>query len=327
MSDGSLLTPSVCFWNYDRTLPLLDGRVAIDRCTPRFTILTPEEAFARAFTIAEFDISELSFSNHMTALSHGDAAYHAVPIFLSRAFRHSTIYVRTDRGIAAPADLAGKSVGLQEYDMTAAVVVRGMLRDEYGLQPADMRWVVGDVETVRRMAVPVPRLAGIDIRAAPSGRTLDAILAEGGLDALIALNPPPCMRRGDRKIARLFPDWRSAEQDYFTRTGFFPIMHVVGIRRALAEAQPWLAAAVYRAFCQAKELAVAELSVLQAAKVTLPWVAAELAATRAVMGDDFWPYGVAANQAALERLIGYHFAEGLSSRKLDIGDIFPLGIA
>jgi 4,5-dihydroxyphthalate decarboxylase len=320
------LTPSVFFWNYDRTLPLLDGRVAIDRCSARYTIHAPEDAFARAFTTAEFDISELSFSNHMTALSRGNAAYHALPIFLSRAFRHSTIYVRTDRGIKAPADLAGRTIGLQEYDMTAAVVVRGLLRDEYGLQSADMRWVVGDVETVQRATLPIPRLAAIDIRPAPSGRTLDGLLAEGALDGLIALNPPPSVRRGNPGVARLFPDWRRVEQDYFRRTGFFPIMHVVGIRRTMADEHPWLAAAVYRAFTRAKELAIAELAVLQAAKVTLPWVAAELHATRAVMGDDFWPYGVAVNREALERLIGYHFAEGLSSRKLDIGEIFPLGI-
>jgi 4,5-dihydroxyphthalate decarboxylase len=320
-----MLELGVCFWNYDRTMPLVDGRVAIEGCKPAFTILGPEQAFARAFTTADFDVSELSLSNHLNALVRGDAAYVAIPVFPSRSFRHSTFYVRTDRGIRAPPDLAGKRIGLQEYQMTAAVVVRGFLRDEYGMRPGDMRWLVADVDPAEPSKIAVPHIAGVDIERV-HGRSLDDLLASGDVDAVIALRPPASFVQGNPLVARLFPDWRRAEQDYFARTRFFPIMHTIGVKHALVAAHPWLPAALYRAFCKAKEVALAELAHLQAPKVTLPWVAAELAATRAVMGDDFWPYGVGPNRAAIERMIRYHHEEELSPRPFRLDELFPVAV-
>lgn len=316
---------SVCFWDYDRTLPLVDGRVGIDGCKPTFTLLGPEQAFALAFTTAPFDASELSLSNHMSALVRGDAAYIAIPVFPSRSFRHSAFYIRTDRGIREPRDLAGKRIGLQEYQMTAAVVARGFLRDEFGMLPGDMRWRVADVDPSHPSRIAVPTLPGVDIERV-HGASLDALLAEGHVDAVIALRPPAPFVAGNPRVTRLFPDWRKAEQEYFARTRFFPIMHTVGIKRALVSEHPWLSTALYRAFCAAKDLALAGLANLQAPKVTLPWAAAELAATRAVMGDDFWPYGIEPNRAALERMIRYHHQEGLSPRPVAIEEIFPLAM-
>jgi 4,5-dihydroxyphthalate decarboxylase len=320
--DMAGLALSICFWNYDRTMPLVDGRVPIEGCDPRFAILAPEEAFARAFGTAEFDVSELSLSNYMSSLSRDDAAYTAIPVFPSRAFRHSTIYVRSDRGIKTPGDLVGKTVGLQEYDMTAAVVVRGLLRDEYAVMPSDIAWRVGDVETPRRATITVPTVPGVEIASVAPGRMLNDMLAEGTLDALVALMPPSSFAAGNPDIVRLFSDWRREEQAYFARTRFFPIMHTVGIRRTLLARHPWLALALFQCFSRAKEIAVSELAVLQASKVTLPWVVAELEATRATMGPDFWPYGVAANRPALERLADYHYREGLSSRRLAVEELF-----
>lgn len=318
---------SVCFWDYDRTLGLLDGRVAIDGCDARYVVLRPEQAFARAFGGAEFDITEISFSNYMTALSHGRAAYRAIPVFLSRTFRHSSIFIRTDRGIRTPEDLAGKTIGLQEYDMTAALVVRGVLRDEYGIEPSDIAWRVGDVEARVRDAIPVPEVPdGVDVKAVPVGTTLDSMLAGGALDGLLALAPPPSFLAPDIPVARLFPDWRAAEQAYYAKTGNFPIMHAVGIRTTLLEDHPWLAGAVFKAFEAAKEIATAELAVVQAPKVTLPWVTAELADTRARMGEDFWPYGIAANRVPIELLSRWSHEEGLSARRLSIEDLFAPGI-
>lgn len=312
---------SVCFWDYDRTAALVDGRVPIEGCRPRYTILRPEDAFARAFSTAEFDITELSLSNHLTALGEGRAAYVAIPVFPSRAFRHGSLFIRTDRGIRQPRDLKGKRIGLQEYQMTAALVVRGMLRQEYGLEAGDLIWVVGGVEAPSppRQHIEIP---GVAIEDAPPDECLDALFAAGRLDALLALRPPPCVLAGGLPVGRLFPDWRSAEQAYFRRTGHFPIMHTVGIRRALLEEHPWLARSVYEAFCTAKARAVAELAVIQAPKVNLPWVAAELHATQALMGEDFWPYGVAANRAMLDRQIDWSHLEGLSARRISIEELF-----
>lgn len=314
---------TVCFWDYDRTRPLLDGRIAIEGCDARYVVLRPEEAFARAFGSAEFDVTEISFSNYMTATSHGRAAYRAIPVFLSRTFRHSSIFIRTDRGIRKPEDLAGKTMGLQEYDMTAALVVRGVLRDEYGIAPSDIAWRVGDVEAPVRDAIPVPAVPSeVDVKAVPVGTTLDSMLAVGALDGLVALAPPPSFLAQDIPVARLFPDWRAAEQAYFAKTGNFPIMHAVGIRTTLLEEHPWLAGAVLAAFGAAKEIALAELAVVQAPKVTLPWVTAELADTRARLGEDFWPYGIAANRVPIELLSRWSYDEGLSARRLSIEDLF-----
>lgn len=322
MSDP--LPVSVCFWNYDRTAALADGRAPLRGCAPAFTILPPEAAFAHAFSTAEFDITELSFSNHLTALSEGRAAYTAIPVFPSRAFRHGSLFVRTDRDIREPADLKGKRIGLQEYQMTAALVVRGILWDDYGVEPGDLAWVVGGVEDPGpprdRTAIP-----GVAIEAAPPGESLDALFAAGRLDALISLRPPPCVVAGGHPVGRLFPDWRVAEQDYFRRTGHFPIMHLMGIRRSLLEEHPWLGPSVYDAFCRAKDMAVGELAVIQAPKVTLPWGAAELEATRVLMGEDFWPYGVSANREALDRQIGWSCREGLSARRVPVEALFAAG--
>ena len=315
------LPVSVCFWDYDRTVALVDGTVSIAGCDPAYTILAPEEAFARAFSTAEFDISELSFANHLQALSGDRAAYAAIPVFLSRAFRHGNLFIRTDRDIREPGDLRGKRIGLQDYQMTAAVVVRGILKQEYGLEPADITWIVGGVELPGRPPHH-SEMSGIAIEPAPPGESLDALFADGRLDALLALRPPPCVVSGRQAVGRLFPDWRAAERKYYLRTGHFPIMHLVGIRRALLALHPWLARAVYDAFCLAKDLAIAELAVIQAPKVTLPWAVAELEATRILMGEDFWPYGIAANRQTLDRQIDWSHREGLSARRIPIEELF-----
>ena len=317
------LSISVCFWNYDRTIPLVDGRVPIDGCAPRFTILGPPENFPRTFAEAPFDVTEMSFSNYMTAFAAGRSQYTAIPVFLSRTFRHGSIFVKTDRGITGPRDLEGKTVGLVEYDMTAAVVVRGLLRDEYGVDTAAIRWRVGDAEAPVRETVPVPSLLGdVDVEPVPRGKVLNDMLAAGELDAMIAIEPPSCFVAGAPGVARLFPDWRATERAYYERTGVFPIMHAVGVRTALIAAHPWLPAALFDAFGKARRIALAELSVMNAPKVMLPWVAAELAATKTLMGADFWPYGVSQNRRVLEDLIRHSLEDGLTPRRLTVEELF-----
>ncbi len=314
---------SICCWNYDRTNPLLDGRVAVAGAAPGFTILSPPENFPRTFTEQPFDVTEMSFSNYMTAHAEGRSPYTAIPGFLSRTFRHGAIFIRTDRGITEPRDLEGKTVGLVEYDMTAAVVVRGILRDEYGVDTTKIHWRIGDPEVPWRETMPIPDVPdGIDVAPVADGQTLNDAIATGALDALIGIEPPSCFTAGAPGVARLFPDWRAVERDYFARTGIFPIMHAVGIKRELLDANPWLAAALFEAFESAKDLAVRELAVTNAPKATLPWVAAELQATRNAMGEDYWPYGIDKNRDVLESLIQYSFEDGLTSRQLSIDQLF-----
>ena len=316
------LNLSVAIGEYDRTRALIDGSVAIDGVDPVYMPLVPEEIFFRAFRAAEFDICELSLSSYAIKTAQGDCPYIAVPAFVSRAFRHNAVYVRTDR-IKKPADLKGKKVGVPEYQLTANVWARAFLDDDYGVTPADIHWIRGGIAQPGRpekLTVKLP--AGVRLDNAPEGATISALLEAGEIDGFIAPRPPSLIEKGHPHIGWLFPDPVAVAKDYFKRTGLFPIMHVLGIRRALAEQHPWLPGAVLKAFEQAKQLAVAELADTTVAKVTLPFVEEMLRDARAFMGEDFWSYGVAPNRKVLDYFLGQHHAQGLSSRRLSVDELF-----
>jgi 4,5-dihydroxyphthalate decarboxylase len=316
------LSLSVAIGDYDRTRALIDGSVAIDGVDPVYMPLVPEEIFFRAFRAAEFDICELSLSSYAIKTAQGDCPYIAVPAFVSRAFRHNAVYVRTDR-IKKPADLKGKKVGVPEYQLTANVWARAFLDDDYGVKPADIHWIRGGIEQPGRpekLTVKLP--AGVRLDNAPEGATISALLEAGEIDGFIAPRPPSRIEKAHPHIGWLFPDPAAVEKDYFKRTGFFPIMHVLGIRRALAEQHPWLPGAVLKAFERAKAIALEKLADTAATKVTLPFVEEMLRDARAFMGEDFWSYGVAPNRKVLDYFLGQHHAQGLSSRRLSVDELF-----
>jgi 4,5-dihydroxyphthalate decarboxylase len=239
-------------------------------------------------------------------------------------FRHSAIYIRTDRGIEGPADLKGKRVGVPEYQMSAAMWARGLLRDEFAVAAADINWVQGGLETPgRRDKFPLNLPAGFPLVSAADNKTLSQLLVDGDLDAVISARQPSCVGAGHPFIRRLFPDYRAAERDYFRRTGVFPIMHAVGIRRDVLDKHPWLPASLYKAFVQAKRLADAEFAEVTALKIGLPWLSAEFDATREVMGNEFWPYGVAQNRKTLELMARYSHEQGLAVRLVAVEEMFP----
>jgi 4,5-dihydroxyphthalate decarboxylase len=241
-------------------------------------------------------------------------------------FRHSAIYIRSDRGIETPADLRGRRVGVPEYQMSAAMWVRGLLQDEFGIAAQDLSWVQAGLEQAgRRDKFPLNLPDGFPLTSAPAGATLSQMLADGALDAVISARRPSCFVAGHPAVRRLFPDYRAAERDYFRRSGLFPIMHAVGIRRELLEQHPWLAASVYKAFLQAKRIADDDLAETTALKIGLPWVNAELEATREAMGADFWSYGVNANRTTLETMARYSYEQGLAVRLLSVEDMFAPG--
>lgn len=308
---------------YDRTNALFDGRVKIEGCDANFLALSPEEVFYRAFTGGEFDVAELSFSTYLIQTSRGECDYVGVPAFVSRAFRHSAFYVRPDR-IGEPADLRGARVGVPEYQVTAAVWARGILEDEYGVAPHDIRWVTGGVEDLGRHEK-IPIELPDDIQIEQAIRPLAMMLADGEIDAILAPRAPSCFDRGDQNVKRLFQDYRSTEAEYFKKTGIFPIMHLIGVRKSLVASQPWLPGSIFKAFEQARRVALPALSDATALNVSLPWLIAEAEWTRSVMGLEPWPYGIAPNRPTIDALLRYHFAQGLSRRQLTIEDVFASG--
>jgi 4,5-dihydroxyphthalate decarboxylase len=314
---------SIAIGNYDRVRPLMDGRVPIDGVDPVFMNLVPEEIFFRAFRSAEFDICELSLSSFAVKTARGDNPYVGVPVFPSRAFRHTAICVRTDTGIKEPGDLKGRRIGTPEYQLTACVWARAILADDHGVQPADILWVRGGIEEpgrTEKIALALP--PEIRLENAPAGATLNAMLEAGEIEGLVAPRAPSCFERGDPRIGWLFPDPTRAAAEYYRRTGIFPIMHVLGIRRTLAERHPWLPLALLKAFEQSKRLALAELTDTSATKVTLPFVEEQLRAARQLMGHDFWSYGIEPNRVVLDTFLRHHHAQGLSPRRLQPEELF-----
>jgi 4,5-dihydroxyphthalate decarboxylase len=318
---GDLAITLACSDN-DRTRAIIDGRVGVEGCDLTCLVLEPAEMFARACRYAEFDVTELSFSSYMRMIDMGNSPYIAVPAFLSRAFRHSSFYIRTDRGIRSPADLAGRTVGVPEYQMTAALWLRGMLQDDFGVKPTDIHWRTGGQEQPgreERMPVSIP---GLDLEPISEGKTLSGMLAAGEIDAMLSARTPSVYLQKAPHVDRLFPQYKGVEQAYFKKTGFFPIMHLVGIRTALVEKYPWLPASVFKTMIASKAIGMEKLSNLAQLAVALPWMEAEAAATRELMGNDYWRYGIKESRHEIEVMTRYAHEQGLTRRRLTVEELF-----
>jgi 4,5-dihydroxyphthalate decarboxylase len=320
------LPVSVACAAYDRTWPLISGRVPIEGCDVNFIVMEPGEAFVRAYRSQDFDITELSASSHILTTARGDAPYIAVPAFVSRVFRHSSFYIRSDRGIRSAKDLRGKTVGVTEYQMTAGLWARGLLSDDFGVRSQDIHWRRGGMDQpglAERTPIKLP--ADIDLQSIPEGKTLSGMLVDGELDAIIAAHAPAPFLKGVPDIVRLWPDFRTAEEDYFKRTRLFPIMHLIGIRRSLVETHPWLGASVLKAFTRAKAIALEELEDFGISRASLAWLQSDVARAKAVMGTDIWPYGYPANKHAVDCMLRWSVEQGLSHRTVTPEELFAPG--
>lgn len=317
------LTLSLACTQTDRSAPLLDGRVRVPGCDLVGLPGETQDIFRRVLDDQAFDIAEMSMCSHIVQLGRGVDEYVAIPVFLSRSFRHSALYIRTDRGISRPQDLAGRTIGVQQYQQTVGLWVRGMLGDEYGVKTQDVNWVNGGLEQPgggERIALDLP--ATIRLGSIPASETLNAMLEDGRLDALIASRPPSCFTAGRPNVGRLFPQSRAAETAYFERTQCFPIMHGVVIRRALVEQHPWLAAEVFRAFVRAKALALRDLTLANIPRVSLAWIVEDAEASRRVLGDNPWKYGFRESRHEMDLMLRYAFNDGLTPRLLTPEEIF-----
>jgi 4,5-dihydroxyphthalate decarboxylase len=318
----SLLSLSVAIGDYDRNRALIDGAARIDGVDPVFMKLTPEEIFFRAFRNQDFDICELSLSSFTVKTATGTCPYVGVPAFVSRCFRHTSIYVRTDR-IKRPEDLKGKKVGLPEYQLTANVWARAFLEDDYGVKPSDIHWIRGGIDDAGRpekISIKLP--AGVRLDNAPDGVTISDLLIQGEIDGFMAPRTPSRAALKHPHIGWLFKDTAAVAKDYFKRTGIFPIMHLIGVRKTLAEKYPYLPAAVLKAFEKSKTVALEELADSSTAKATLPFLEEQLLMARASMGEDFWPYGLEPNRKTLDAFLRHHHGQGLSPRLLAAEELF-----
>lgn len=307
---------------YDRTEALRDGRVRPAGVELTYLPQQVEETFFRMARFREFDAAEMSLSSYVVGLTR-DAPFIAVPVFPSRLFRHSGIYVSADSGIEQPADLIGKRVGLAEYQLTANVWIRGILADEHGVPVESVTYHTGGLHQPGRpekLAVQLP--PGVRVTPIGPGQTLSEMLATGEIDALYTPRTPESYTRGDRGVRRLFDPAGPAEADYYRRTGIFPIMHTLVLRRDVYERNRWLARSLYDAFTEAKRLCEDGIDETAAARYMLPWLHDEIARTRAVLGHDYWPYGLEPNTEVLRTFLRYSHDQGLAARTLEPEELF-----
>jgi len=310
-------------WNYDRTRALLEGRIQPEGIDLNYLNLTVEETFFRMLRHREFDVAEMSLSSYTMSLFMPARPFIAIPVFPSRVFRHASIYVNADSGIAEPKDLIGKKVGTPEYQMTAGVWIRGILSDEHAVPVNSVTYYSGGEEEPGRpekLKLDLP--AGIRVERIGPDQTLSALLAVGEIDALYTARMPSSFRTGSGNVKRLFPDFVAVERDYFRRTGIFPIMHTVVIRRDVHERSPWVAQSLYKAFAAAQRETYEDLHETAALKTMLPWLTAHVEETRREMGDDFWPYGFQRNRDTLATFLRYSYEQGLSKRLLEPAELF-----
>jgi len=302
---------------YDRTQSLRDGTLAPEGIDLVYLPLQPAEIFWRMLQYQEFDASEMSLSNYTSMVSRGDAPFIAIPAFPSRVFRHGYFFINTGSGIRHPGDLKGKRGGVPEYSMTAAVYMRGLLEHEYGVKPSDVTWVQGRAD---RLGYKLPE--NIRLTMAPAGVELGDLLERGEIDFLMTANNPLSFRRGAPNVKRLFPNYVQDEKDYFRRTRIYPIMHTVVIRRAIYERDPWVALSLYKALCAAKDRCYHILAEAGSPKVSSAWLQPLLEEERAIIGPDWFPYGIGQNRESIEALLQYANEHGLTARRVRLEELF-----
>jgi 4,5-dihydroxyphthalate decarboxylase len=302
---------------FDRTFPLIAGLVQPEGVELEYITGRPADIFRRTLSGESLEASELSLSNYMIQRDRGDDRFVALPVFPSRVFRHNTVYINVNAGIERPEDLRGKTIGLREYVITANFWVRAFLQHDYGVTPDSVRWVRAEQE---KLTLPLP--ANVQLTDVQPGQSLSDLLDAGEIDALIAFEKPACFAAGSPRVRRLFPDFAKAEADYFRRSGHFPIMHTVVLRRDVYEQDRSLARRLYDAFVAAKEMSYIWTTDAGSLISNLPLQTAYVEETRAIFGDDPFPYGVARTRHTVEALAQYVHEQGYASRALAVEELF-----
>ena len=318
----------LAFWGYDRTKALTDGTIAIPGVEAAYHSAPIVTQIFEGMVRGQFQISELGLTYFLRTFRGSESPFVALPVFPNRAFRHSAIYVNKASGIQTPEDLNGKTIGeLALYSHDAGIMPKGMLMEEHGFRPETCQWIIGGLDWPMKPIdfVPQPHPANVSVRNIPQGKELGAMLEAGEIDALISADNPRCILENSPKVGRLYADYPTVEREYFLRTGIFPIMHTIVVRKDVLGAHPGLAKTLYEAFCAAKQKAVEKYEhsrIFNNMDVMFPWFSSLIEKDREVLGEDWWPYGIKANRKTLETVLRYHFEQGITEKLYTIGDLF-----
>jgi 4,5-dihydroxyphthalate decarboxylase len=312
--------------DYDHMRDLRFGLVKPEGIDVTYLCMEIHEVFSRFIFNREWDVSELSSAKFAALVSEPDSDIIGLPVFPSRQFRFSSFYINTRKGIRSPADLRGKRVGLPEWAQSAAVYTRGYLMHDIGIPLNEIRWVqAGTEEPGRIEKVELELPAGVKLERI-ADKTLSDMVASGELDAVMIAREPSCFRRGHPDVARLFPDYRTMEEEYFVRTKIFPIMHVIAIKKSILERHPWIARNLVNAFEQSKRNSLARFNDNAISQYPVPWATDYSRQMQKTFGKDYYPYGIAANRPTLEAYLTYAYEQGIAKRLMKPEDIFPEGI-
>ncbi|HMI97339.1 MAG TPA: hypothetical protein VK479_12560 [Micropepsaceae bacterium] len=309
--------------DYDHVRDLALGRVRPEGIDLTFLTFPVEEIFYRFIVYKEWDVSEISMAKYVSLIAAGDKNFWALPVFPSRVFRHSSLYVRRGGPIKKITDLAGRRVGIPEWAQTAAVYSRGFLVHQYGLKLASINWIQAGVNQpgrVEKVDLKLPK--GVKITSMPE-KSLNGMLLSGEIDAVLAARPPDAFLAGDRKIHRFFENYQEIEQDYYKKTGIFPIMHAVAVRREVLDKNPWAARNLFYAFDEARRRSIARVVDGTVSLVPIPWGNEYARRGMELMGEDYFPYGIEPNRKTLEAFLGYAHEQGVCKRLLTIEELFP----
>lgn len=326
---GDKIILKVAGYDLDRLKGIYTGAIGIEDCEIEFHKVGIGDANTAAFSGANtYDITEIGLHPYMLAYANDNFRdYTLIPVFPLRAFRHKSMFIRNDVGIKTPEDLKGRKIGTPGYSSTSLTWIRGILSDEYGVNPEDIHWVLSNEDSSADAAGKISKEEqvvpnGISAVLGTAGKDESALLLSGEVDALFHAAEPKAYVQGNPLVERLFSDARQTERAYYSKTGIFPIMHAIAIKTELIEKYPWLPKAVFEAYSKAKTAHYTQLTKLGWAYSSLPWFAQEYEETRKLMGANFWPYGIEANRKTLETLFRYSYEQGLSNKLLTIEELF-----
>ena len=319
----SKLSLTMAIPEYDHTRDVVSGRVPVEGIDLTCLIYPVEEIFYRFIVYKEFDVAEISFAKYSALIAQGNTDFFALPIFPSRVFRHSSLYVRDGGSVKTITDLKGRKVGIPEWAQTAAVYSRGFLQDQYGIELSSIHWVQAGVNQpgrVEKVDLKLPK--GVEITRI-ADKSLNEMLLSGEIDAALVARAPDAFVKGNPKIRRLFDDFMDVETDYYKKTGIFPIMHAVAVRRDVLDKNPWVARNLFTAFEEARRRSIERVQDATISLFPIPWYFEHARRGMELFGKDYFPYGIEPNRKTLEAFLKWGHEQGVCKRLVDVDEMFP----